>query len=160
MHYDILFRIRNYFKILSVGLLVAFGTAVWFYYVYKTPGFSLYGGHLIRWLLFFDFMLLGAQMGSVRKDIRVTPVVDACLLLLSIACFYALFIAGLRIKSVAFLQFFSFIPLLCAIYSTSLARVRWQSVYIKVELVTSLLGLLVDCVLKYTGFNSSCSLTR
>ena len=76
----------------------------------------MYGGHYIRWLLFFDFMLLGAKMGTTARDIKSNPAFDTCLLMLSIACFYALFIAGLRIKSIAFIQYFSFIPLLCAMY--------------------------------------------
>ena len=116
LYYIAIFFVGSYFKdrILSIGILVALGTAVWFFY--ETPGFSMYGGHYIRWLLFFDFMLLGAKMGLIAKDIKSKPAVDVSLLLLSVVCFYALFIGGLRIKSISFIQYFSFIPLLCAMY--------------------------------------------
>ena len=76
----------------------------------------MYAGHYIRWLLFFDFMLLGAKMGTMEKEIKSKPIIDTCLLLLSIICFYVLFVAGIRIRSIAFIQYFSFIPLLFAMY--------------------------------------------
>lgn len=76
----------------------------------------MYGGHHIRWLLFFVFMLLGAKMGTVANKIQSKPLADICLLLLSIICFYALFIGGMRFKSFAVAQYFSFLPLLSAMY--------------------------------------------
>lgn len=118
LYYIAIFFVGSYFKdrILPIGILIAMGTAVWFYFVYKTPGFSMYAGHYIRWLLFFDFMLLGAKMGTMEKEIKSKPIIDTCLLLLSIICFYVLFVAGIRIRSIAFIQYFSFIPLLFAMY--------------------------------------------
>lgn len=118
LYYIAIYFVGSYYidRILPIAVLIALGTAVWFYFVYKTPGFSMYGGHYIRWLLFFDFMLLGAKMGTMERKIKSKPFIDACLLLLSIACFYVLFIAGVRIKSIAVVQYFSFIPLLCAMY--------------------------------------------
>lgn len=117
-YYLLLFFVGSYFrnKILPLGILIALGTALWFYFVHDTVGFTLYGGHPIRWLLFFNFMLLGAKMGSVTNQIKSRPVADAFLLLVCIICFYALFIAGLNIKSLAVLQYFSFIPLLGTMY--------------------------------------------
>lgn len=117
-YYVAIFFVGLYFKdrILPIGILVALGSAVLFSYAYKTPGFNMYDDYKIRWLLFFNYMLLGAKMGTLVNDIKSKPVVDACLLLLSIVCFYVLYIVGLRIRNVAFLQFFSFIPLLCAVY--------------------------------------------
>lgn len=118
LYYVAIFFVGSYLKdkMLYIAILVALGTAVWFYFVYQTPGFTMYGGHYIRWLLFFIFMLFGAKMGTLAKDVKSKPVADACLLLLSIVCFYALFISGMRVKSLAVLQYFSFIPLLCTMY--------------------------------------------
>lgn len=118
VYYVAIFFVGSYFKnkIFLISIIVALGTAIWFYFVYQMPGFTMYGGHYIRWLLFFVFMLLGAKMGSMANEIKSKPINDICLLLLSIVCFYALFIAGLRIKSIAFAQYFSFLPLLSAMY--------------------------------------------
>ena len=118
LYYVAIFFVGSYFmnRLFLISVLVALGTAVWFYFVYQTPGFSMYGGHYIRWLLFFVFMLLGAKIGTMAPNITSKPVADICLLLLSIAGFYALFIGGLRMKSLAFIQYFSFLPLLCAMY--------------------------------------------
>lgn len=106
--------LRN--RIFLISLLVAIGTAIWFYFIYQKPGFSMYSGHYIRWLLFFDFMLLGAKMGTVTDKIKIQPIPDMIMLLLSIILFYVLFLSGLRIKSMAVAQYFSFIPLLGAMY--------------------------------------------
>ncbi len=118
LYYIAIFFIGSYFKnrIFLIGILVALSTAVWFFFVYNTPYFSIYGGHYIRWLLFFNFMLLGAKVGTMTKMIKSKPLTDTCMLMLSIACFYALFIAGLNMPDFAILQYFSFIPLLSAIY--------------------------------------------
>lgn len=118
LYYVAIFFVGSYFKnkIFLISVLVALGTAVWFSFVYQTPDFSMYGGHYIRWLLFFVFMLLGAKVGTMAKDIKSKPIGDICLLLLSIVCFYALFIGGMRIKSIAVVQYFSFLPLLSAMY--------------------------------------------
>lgn len=118
LYYVAIFFVGSYFKdkIFLISVLVALGTAIWFYFVYQTPGFSMYGGHYIRWLLFFVFMLLGAKMGPMAKEIKSKPITNICLLLLSIACFYTLFIVGLRIRSIAVVQYFSFLPLLSSMY--------------------------------------------
>lgn len=118
LYYVAIFFVGSYFKnrIFIISVLVALGTAVWFYYVYQTPGFSMYGGHYIRWLLFFVFMLLGAKMGTMANKIKSKPITDFCFLLLSIAAFYALFIGGMRLKNLAVIQYFSFLPLLSAMY--------------------------------------------
>lgn len=103
-------------KILLISVLVAVGTSVWFYFACQTPDFSIYGGHLIRWLLFFVFMLLGAKLGITRENIKSKPFTDAIMLIVSIGAFYALFIAGTTYREVVVLQYFSFLPLLSAMY--------------------------------------------
>ena len=118
LYYIAIFFVGSYFKekIILISLIVAFGTAVWFYFVYQAPGFSMYGGHYIRWFLFFIFMLFGAKLGTIAKNIKSIPFWNICLLLLNVACFYVLLIACQRVKSIALAQYFSFIPLLCVMY--------------------------------------------
>lgn len=118
LYYVVLFFIGSYLKnqIMPISILVALGTAVWFFFVYQTPDFSIYGGHYIRWLLFFVFMLFGAKLGTMTDRINSKPILDFLLLVLSIGVFYVLFIAGTRFDSLAVLQYFSFIPLLSGMY--------------------------------------------
>lgn len=118
LYYIAIFFIGSYLKdkINLIALLVALGTAVWFYFAYRAPGFSMYGGHYIRWLLFFDFMLLGAKMGENAASIKSRPASDVMLLILNIALFYALFIIPRKFGSIAVLQYFSFIPLMFSVF--------------------------------------------
>jgi peptidoglycan/LPS O-acetylase OafA/YrhL len=119
LYYAVIYFVGSYMKskINVIAVLVAIGTAVWFYMIYQTPGYSIYSPeYTTRWLLFFIFMLLGAKIGANTQSIVSKPVADICFLLLSVICFYGMFIAGIRIESLAVLQYFSFIPLLIAVY--------------------------------------------
>ncbi|MBR5436943.1 MAG: acyltransferase family protein [Muribaculaceae bacterium] len=118
LYYIVIFFVGSYFKdkILPIGILVAISTAVWFYFVCNIPGFSIYGGHYIRWLLFFMFMLLGAQTCLMSKDIKSKPIIDICLLFMSLICFFVSFIVGLRFNGFVYVQYLSFIPLLCVTF--------------------------------------------
>lgn len=119
LYYAVIYFVLSYLqsKINLIAVLVAIGTAVWFYLVCQTPGYSIYSpNYTTRWLLFFIFMLFGAKIGTAAQKIVSKPVADLSLLLLSITCFYGMFIAGIRIKSLLFLQYVSFIPLLAAVF--------------------------------------------
>lgn len=116
--YVAIFFIGSYMKnrILPISILIAVGTAVWFYFVCKTPGFSIYGACDIKWLVFFIFMLLGAKLGTMTDKIKSKPISDLPILILCIVAFYALFIAGTSYDHLVALQYFSFIPLLGTVY--------------------------------------------
>ena len=119
LYYIAIYFVGSYFKdkIFLISLLVVIGSAIWFYFIVsERPKFSMYSGHHIRWLLFFVFMLLGAKIGTMTDKIKSSPIKDCFYLMISIAIFYALFIPGMRIRSVVYVQFFSFIPLLAAMY--------------------------------------------
>ena len=118
LYYIAIFFIGSYFKnrIYFISLLIVLGTAIWFFFVYQEPDFSIYGGHYIRWLFFFVFMLLGAQLGTMIERIKCNPLLDVSLLFISIICFYALFIFGLRYRNYAVTQLCSIIPLLSTMY--------------------------------------------
>ena len=119
IYYAVIYFVGSYMKskINLIAVFVAIGTAIWFYRIYQTPGFSIYSpDYTIRWLLFFVFMLFGAKIGANAQNIVSKPIADVCLLLLSVACFYAMFIAGVRVKSMIVLKYFSFIPLLISVF--------------------------------------------
>ncbi len=118
LYYVAIFFVGAFFKnkIFIISVLVAVGTAVWFYFACQTPGFSIYGGHHIRWLLFFVFMLLGAKLGTMTEQIKSKPLSDLIMLILCVAAFYALFIGGTHYRNLVVLQYFSFFPLLGAMY--------------------------------------------
>ena len=115
IYYIAIYFVGCYFKdkFFTISVIVALGTAVWFYFLYNKADFSIYSPkYYIRWLLFFDFMLLGAKMGTMTDCIKSRPLVDIFLLILCIVAFYALFIIGTRFKSLCVAQYFSFIPLM------------------------------------------------
>lgn len=118
LYYVAIYFVGTYFKnkIFIISVIVAAGTAVWFYFACQTPGFSIYGGHYIRWLLFFVFMLLGAKLGTMTEQIKSKPLSDLIMLILCVAVFYALFIGGTHYRSLVVLQYFSFLPLLGAMH--------------------------------------------
>lgn len=74
LYYVAIFFVGSYLKdkLSYIAILVALGTAVWFYFVYQTLGFTMYGSHYIRWLLFFIFMLFDAKMGCRPRTLRAS----------------------------------------------------------------------------------------
>lgn len=118
LYYIAIFFIGSYFKdkFIPIFLLIALGTAVWFYFLCQMPGFSIYGGHYIRWFLFFDFMLLGAKIGSMKDKIKSKPILDAFMIIACIMMFYTLLILGIRMDNLVFLQYLSILPLLGTVY--------------------------------------------
>ncbi len=125
LYYIAIFFIGVYCKdkIHLIALLVFIGSAAWFYMMYQEPKFTLYGNryaggvNYVRWLLFFNFMLLGAKMGALSKDeIKCNPKMDLVWLLCSVTLFYIIFIGSMRIKSIALVQFLSVFPLLSSVY--------------------------------------------
>ncbi len=105
-------------RLLPISILIAVGSAVWFYFAYtNNHNFSIYGaGTYVRWLLFFVFMLLGAKLGTMTDRIKSKTFQDIFPLIICITFFYALFIAGTKYDNLGAMQYFSFIPLLCAMY--------------------------------------------
>lgn len=125
IYYIAIYFIGVYLKkwITWIAVFVAIGSAIWFYFVYQLPKFTLYannyenGVNYVRWLLFFDFMLLGAFIGSVPKGkIICKPKKDLFLLVLSVLLFYIIFISTMKFKNVGYLQILSVLPLLSAVF--------------------------------------------
>ena len=119
LYYIAIFFVGSYFKdkFFPISILVALGTAVWFYFLFHEVNFSIYSPKFyIRWLLFFNFMLLGAKIGTMTDRIKCKPLVDIVMLIICIVTFYVLFISGTRFKNLVIAQYFSFIPLMGITY--------------------------------------------
>jgi len=103
-------------KILWVELLVAALTGICFLTAWGRQRF--FTSHLlydvtsdIRWLLFFIFMLFGAQVGTF-KDRIIRRRSDILLWIVSIIVFYAFFIPGRMYPRLYFLEYISIVPML------------------------------------------------
>ena len=119
LYYIAIFFVGSYFadKFKFIFILVVIGSAVWFYFLYDVADFSIYSPkYYIRWLLFFDFMLLGAKIGTVTDQIKSKPIMDMVMLITCVAVFYGLFILGTKMKGLVIAQYFSFIPLMGLMY--------------------------------------------
>lgn len=118
IHYIAIHFVGSYLKnrIYMVIALVLIATGIWFYFIYDTPGFSLYGGHKIRWLFYFAFMLFGAKLGSASHQVESMPIKDWGLLTACIIVFYGIFITTSRFSSIKLLQYISLFPLLGIMY--------------------------------------------
>ena len=101
-----------------VILLVGIASCIWFYCMDRSPGFNMYdfeGGRL-KWLLYFVFMLLGARLGLAKTRFEDHSLRDLLLGVLGIVLFYAVYVAGMKVEPLGWIQVFNFIPLLFAIY--------------------------------------------
>ena len=120
VYYVVIYVIGKYFPkkmLLSIGIICVI-TAIWYLCVYDQPGCNLYGGHPIRWLHSFNFMLLGAYLSSNRDKIKAGhPVKDVLLMLLFTAFYYAIFAVSERLDGpLVLIQYISMFPLFIAMY--------------------------------------------
>lgn len=118
LYYLLLYPIGTYMrdKIYLIMGIVAVAGAVWFYNVYQTPEFNMFGDHYIRWVVYFIYMLMGAQMGMIQDKIKSKPTQDVILLILSIIVFYGIYISSRHFSALAICQYLSFIPLMAVVY--------------------------------------------
>ena len=118
LYYIAIYFIGHYLKnyLLLTSLIIFIFTCFWFTFVYQEIGFTLYGGHKIRWLLFFDVMLMGATIGSHNQQIKCNLIPDNILLIINIITFYVLYIYGIKHHNLAYLQLLSFFPLLGTLF--------------------------------------------
>lgn len=114
LYYILIYIIGVYFsdKISFIIVIDIVLSAIWFYCIKDHNGFSIYGGHYIRWLLFFSSMLTGAAVGLNREKLKMNTIQDALILIISLVCFYVLYVLGLRISRYSVFQLLSYFPLL------------------------------------------------
>ncbi len=101
----------NKMWIVFAGVII--GTIIW--YFSGISDCTLYGDY-IRWLLFFDFMLLGSKVGMSKEQIKIRPVKDVIMLFMSVVLFYVFFILSIKIKNLGYLELASLPPLFGIMY--------------------------------------------
>ena len=117
LYYVAIYFIGSYLRkaVPYIGLAVLVGAAVWFLLI-DYAGFQLFGGHYIRWLVFFAIMLAGSWLGMHAGKLRCRPVLDAVLAVVSVALFYAILLVSARYGALARVQYLSVVTLLAAVY--------------------------------------------
>lgn len=120
VYYVVIYFIGKYWPqkmLLSIGIICII-TAIWYLNVYNLSGCNLYGGHPIRWLHSFNFMLLGAYLSSNRDKIRAGhPIKDIMLMIVFTALYYAVFAVSERLEGpLVLIQYISMFPLFIAMY--------------------------------------------
>lgn len=98
-------------------LIVAAFTAIWYLLIYTT-GANLYGGHPIRQLLYFIFMLMGAiKAREEHKSEDGHAVQDVMKMLLFVILFYVIFGGSGKLQGALVLtQYFSLFALMGVVY--------------------------------------------
>ena len=105
-----------------IYIIVSLATFIWFFLMDKPSGYSMYEPNsYIRWLPYFLFMLMGAQLGKSRNNQPESEIKGSgmknILLFFAYAAMYYFFLGfSLRIPGLCWIQPFSFLPLLPCIY--------------------------------------------
>ena len=99
-----------------IGLISAAAVVGFFCQDRQFP-YNLYGndGIPLVWIIYFNFMLLGAIMGT-RPVKTGKSWIDFLLFIISVTLFYALYIAARKAEAVEAMEIFSFIPLMSTVY--------------------------------------------
>lgn len=102
--------------------------------------YNLYGddGIPLVWIIYFNFMLLGAMMGT--KPIKTGKSwTDFLLFIISVILFYALYISARKVAAVEVIEILSFLPLMSAVYFLF----RWSNGVTARRIYTSKLGFFI-----------------
>lgn len=99
-------------------------SVILFYSIDRPEGYNMYhSGSYIKWSPYFLFMLLGAHLGRLTKEKKLTgireernAVKDGLLSLIFIVLFYGIYITTRKISAIADFQVYNFIPLFFGIY--------------------------------------------
>ncbi|WP_052173344.1 acyltransferase [Prevotella sp. RM4] len=121
VYYILLYFIGYYLKqkVLWIISLTSLACFIWYFLMGGDVSGGVYGWGYFRWLVFLNFMLLGAYMGSEEKNMKERErnfVKDFAFAFGGIIIFYMFFIFLPQNESLRFLEVFSFIPLLVAVY--------------------------------------------
>ena len=99
--------------------MVSLASMAWFFSVERVFPFNLYGtdGGYLKWLLYFDFMLLGAKIGENKcNESKGNPIRNLLLAFIGILLFYTFYIVPRKVERVECIEILSAIPLLFAVY--------------------------------------------
>lgn len=102
---------------LIIGI-VSLASVIWFLSMERTFPFNMYGikGGYLKWLLYFNFMLLGAKLGAngiipMNKSFKYFVYA-----LLGIVAYYVFYVLGVKVEKIEYIEILNFIPLLFAVY--------------------------------------------
>ena len=122
-YYVIIYFLRKYFikhiplMMCLIGIVSLIVYIFFFPYKTETGEKGLYGiTTLYRWLPYFDFMLFGAWLGMKRSKIKVRPIIDGILFIISLFLFYVVQYVAKKNVSIAPYQIVTLIPLIGIIY--------------------------------------------
>ncbi len=133
-------------KIFGVLGIVALASCVWFFSVDRVFPYNMYESGYLKWLLYFNFMLLGAKLGGGRVPDNSSSWKNLFLAIAAIVLFYVFYLVGMKVEKLEWLEVLNFIPLLfavCYLYqwsNGSMARAlcRNRAVYSVVRFVGGL----------------------
>ena len=116
IYYVVIYFIGIWMRQQAKWLIVAVSLSAfaWFLMIERDFPFNMYGYHYLKWLVYFNFMLLGAILGGA--EIKGHSIRDLCFALIGIAGFYAFYIIPQKVESLEMLEIVSFVPLLFAVY--------------------------------------------
>ena len=118
LYYIIIFIINKYFneKINWILVLTSIACFAWYFLMNGNVSGGVYGWGYFRWLIYFNFMLLGAKIGTNTKHVERKWWINLLLAGGGIMVFYTLYLLSIFNKYLGFLDVFSYIPLLIAVY--------------------------------------------
>lgn len=123
IYYFFLYFIRRYFisQINWCYVLVSLGVVVWYFMLFDEANYIwIYKHFYIKWLFYFIFMLMGAQLGlleSQKHSKDVQPWRDSVILFVSTACFYGIQIYSRKHIEYSSMMIVSLIPLVGICYT-------------------------------------------
>lgn len=119
IYYVVLYFVKRYFDtrpmipfFLSIAIVL-----VWYMFEDKSSSF-MYAETYFKWGHYFLFMLLGAYVGNGGFRLVSNAMIDSCMLVLSVVCFYGLLILASKYLLFSYLQVLSLIPLMGVVIYT------------------------------------------
>lgn len=119
IYYIALYFVKRFFDTrplvpFSLSIAIVF---VWYMFEDKSSSF-MYAETYFKWGHYFLFMLLGAYVGNGRLILASNAIIDSCMLVLSVVCFYGLLILASKYLLFSYLQVLSLIPLMGVVIYT------------------------------------------
>lgn len=121
IYYVFIYFIGKYMhdKVLIILVMVSLASVVWFFSLERVFPFNMYGtdGGYLKWLLYFNFMLLGAKLGEKKsRELQGGSIRKLLFAFIGIVLFYAFYIVPRKVESLEYIEILNFIPLLFAVY--------------------------------------------
>jgi len=114
IYYVLIWIVNRYIsqKIWLAYVITAVASVLYFCYIDRPLGFSMYLGGYCKWFSFFLFMLLGATLGSTNHSFKYELKTDGLKLIISFALYHIILFLSKNYEMFKDLQILSVIPLL------------------------------------------------